>query len=633
MKNVTINIERFHMIVYSNSKQAFVNDVINNLIADKIKKSLIEKGAYTNNYSEYLSWTNSLQFMRNALDNVSFSDEITVAIEYQIPRTSKRVDFIICGSNESSKDNIVVVELKQWEKISKVDDESKHTVSTFTGGARRYVSHPSYQAYSYSTHIENASQVIQEEGISIIPAAYLHNYNRDYIDELKDPIYKIWLDEAPVFIKDEISELRKFLAKYVCRKPNDEKLLYKIESGSIRPSKALQDAIGSVLAGNKEFLLLDDQVVAFDCCLSNMAKCLQDGKKRTIIIQGGPGTGKSVLAINLLKELINRSLFASYVTKNSAPREAFLKILGKNDYKEGVKIKSLFRSPFGLSNSPSNAYKCLIVDESHRLVKKMYGDWSGENQVKECINASLLSIFLIDEDQKITTKDIGSIDEIKKQARTLNSQIIYGENLVLRSQFRCNGSDAFIQLISNMLQMDEYIQVDKDELAYDIKIFDDPSLMREELRKINESTKHYNKARLVAGYCYDWNVKNKRGPWDIEIGDFKAQWNLEEDKTWAISKSSFDQVGCIHTAQGLEFDYVGVIIGKDLIYKEGRVVSNQDEISLDDKTSGIRKANKELAHTLIKNTYKTLLTRGQKGCYIFCEDKEYREYLKKIINI
>lgn len=228
-----------------------------------------------------------------------------------------------------------------------------------------------------------------------------------------------------------------------------------------------------------------------------MAKCLQDGKKRTIIIQGGPGTGKSVLAINLLKELIDRGLFACYVTKNSAPREAFLRLLGKDNLKLGVKIKSLFRSPFNLSQSPPNAYKCLIVDEAHRLVRRMYGDWSGENQVRECINASLLSIFLIDEDQRITTKDIGSIEEIKKHARELNSTVIMGENLILKSQFRCNGSDAYIQLINKMLQIDEYVDIDLSKLEYDIKVFDNPIEMKNELRKINESDKNYNKARMV----------------------------------------------------------------------------------------------------------------------------------------
>lgn len=248
------------------------------------------------------------------------------------------------------------------------------------------------------------------------------------------------------------------------------------------------------------------------------------------------------------------------------------------------------------------------------------------------INASLLSIFLIDEDQRITTKDIGSIDEIKKYARELGSQIIMGDDLILRSQFRCNGSDAYLQLINNMLQIGEHIDIDIEELNYDIRIFDNPSDMRDELRQINQSKKHFNKARMAAGYCYDWNVKNNRGLWDIIIGEFKAQWNLPEDKTFAISENSFEQVGCIHTVQGLEFDYVGVIIGKDLVFDHGKVLTNKNEISKDDNTSGIKSANDDTARKLILNTYKTLLSRGQKGCFIYCEDTNLRNHFNRILN-
>ena len=343
------------------------------------------------------------------------------------------------------------------------------------------------------------------------------------------------------------------------------------------------------------------------------------------------GTGKSVLAINLLRKYISQGLNASYVTKNSAPREAYLKLLSKSDLKKEVNIKQLFRSPFGMSKVPSNFYDCLIIDEAHRLVKQMYGDFEGKNQVMECINASLLNIFLIDENQKITTKDIGTIDEIKHWANELNSRVILNEETTLVSQFRCNGSDAYIQLLNNILQIGEHVDIDVNDLNFDIKVFDDPNVFRDELRKKNNN----NKARMVAGYCYDWDVKNNRGEYDIYLeNDFKAKWNLEKDKIWAINPNSFEQVGCIHTCQGLEFDYVGVIIGKDLRFDsiEGNIIIDKTKISSDDKSSGIRSCGEGLARQLIKNTYKTLLTRGQKGCYIYCEDKELSNYIKRMIN-
>ena len=621
------------MIVYNATKSQFNSDVILNQISDKILERLKESNIHGGEDAEYRSWQNSLVFMRNVLDDNEIPDDVEVAIEYQIPRTSKRVDFIICGSDNNNKNNVIVVELKQWDKVEKIDNEMLHSVKAFTGGGNRMVSHPSYQAYSYAVFIKNSSEQVQDEDIGIIPCAYLHNYEEKYLGELNDDIYKMWYEEAPFFIKNQVMDLRKFIKKFISKKSTDGKLLYRIDNGRIRPSKALQDCIVSLMKGNKEFMLLDEQAVVYDMCVKTMKQCLKDMKKRTIIIQGGPGTGKSVLAVNLLKKYITDGLNASYVTKNSAPREAYLKLLSKSDLKKEVNIKQLFRSPFGLCKTPSNFYDCLIIDEAHRLVKQMYGDFQGQNQVMECINSSLLSIFLIDENQKITTKDIGSIDEIKYWANELNSRVIINEETTLTSQFRCNGSDLYIQLLNNILQIGENVDIDLAELNFDLQIFDNPNDLRDELRKKNQIN---NKARMVAGYCYDWDVKNHRGDYDIYLEDnFKAKWNLENDKIWAINPSSFEEVGCIHTAQGLEFDYVGVLIGQDLRYDDasGLIITDKTKISKDDKSSGIKSCGIALANQLIKNTYKTLLTRGQKGCYIYCEDKPLANYIKKILKI
>ena len=621
------------MIVYNASKKEFNNDVILNLISDKILEKLHEVNIHGGEEAEYRSWQNSLTFMRNVLDDTDIPDDASIAIEYQIPRTSKRVDFIIAGADDENKDNVVIVELKQWERVEKVADEMQHSVKAFTGGANRIVSHPSYQAYSYAVFIRNSSEQVQDNNINIIPCAYLHNYDEKYVSELNDLIYKDWYEEAPFFIKNQVLDLRNFIKKFISKKSSDGELLYKIDNGRIRPSKALQDCLVSLMKGNKEFMLLDEQAVVYDMCVKTMNQCLKDMKKRTIVITGGPGTGKSVLAINLLRNYITKKLNASYVTKNSAPREAYLKLLTKSDLKKEVNIKQLFRSPFGLCKTPTNFYDCLIVDESHRLVKQMYGDFQGQNQVMECINSSLLSIFLIDENQRITTKDIGTIDEIKYWANALGSRIVMNESTVLTSQFRCNGSDMYIQFLNNLLQIGEYVDVDLFDLNFDIEVFDDPNLMRDELRKKNAIN---NKARMVAGYCYDWNVKNLRDDYDIYLENgFKAKWNLENDKVWAINPTSFEEVGCIHTAQGLEFDYVGVIIGQDLRYDETthEIVIDKTKISKDDKTSGIKSCGEGLAKQLIKNTYKTLLTRGQKGCYIYCEDKALSRYIKRMLGV
>lgn len=617
------------MIVYNANKGLFVNDVKTNVIATKILDCIREKGLNAGHEREFSAWQNSMQFMRNIVDDSSIDDDVQIAIEYNIPQTSKRVDFIIIGSNDEGKDNIIIVELKQWTKAEIVDDDMHFSVRTFVANDNRIVCHPSYQAYSYSRFIGNYSQVVSSNNIHLVPCAYLHNYQPAYKRALSADIYKDWYTSAPFFIMDEAKSFSDFVKKYVTKKSSTGDLLYLIDHGRIKPTKSLQDAMATMVRNEPMFDLLDEQAVCFDMCIRTMLQCLKDNKKRTIIIQGGPGTGKSVLAVNLLMHYLLSNCNAAYVTKNSAPRQAFLSILSHNKAEGIADICQLFRSPFGLSKVPTNGYDCLIVDEAHRLVKKMYGDWTGENQVKECINASLLTVFMIDEDQAVTTKDIGSIQEITKWCKELGSTIIMRDETKLVSQFRCNGSDAYIQFVDNLLQRnEETINVPLTELNYDFRVFDDACQMREALRERNSG----NKARMVAGYCYDWNVKNHRGDVDISLpGGFQSKWNLENDKIWAINPKSFEEVGCIHTAQGLEFDYVGVLIGKDLKFKDGSVVTDKTAISADDKTSGIRGANDDVARRLILNTYKTLLTRGQKGCFVYCEDDALREYFRRMI--
>ena len=627
------------MIVYNADKGSFVQDVRDNLIADKILKLIREKGLNAGQESEFNAWQNSMQFMRNIVDDPEIDDDVQVAIEYNIPQTSKRVDFIIMGAttddaSTEAKDNIVIVELKQWTKAEVVNDDMHYCVRTYVANDNRIVCHPSYQAYSYSKFITNYSERVQDGEIKLHPCAYLHNYAPMYKPALETEIYRDWYTAAPFFIRTEAKQFSEFVKKYVTKRAKNGDLLYLIESGRIRPTKSLQDALTTMVKGTPVFDLLDEQAVCFDMCKRTMLQCQTDKKKRTIVIQGGPGTGKSVLAVNLLMHFLNESLNSAYVTKNSAPRNAFLNILTKGDAHKLIDINHLFRSPFGLSTVPKNSYDCLIVDEAHRLVKKMYRDNNGENQVKECIAASLLTIFLIDEDQAVTTSDIGSIGEIKQWCETLNSRLIFNNETKLISQFRCNGSDAYIQFIDSLLQRnEESLVLNFPELNYDFRVFDTPCEMREALRQKNAID---NKARMVAGYCYDWNVKNGRGPWDIELpGGFLAKWNLEGDKIWAVNPKSFEEVGCIHTAQGLEFDYVGVLIGKDLLYdaSTGHVLTDKKAISKDDHSSGIRTAPDDVARRLILNTYKTLLTRGQKGCFVYCEDESLREYLKASLKV
>lgn len=619
------------MIVYDGIKTEFLNSVMNGTIAEEVRQRIHEKMGRTTPKSEFDSWKNSLTRMYLVLSDASIPDHAGIAIEYNVPQTSKRVDFIVSGYDADNQSNAVIIELKQWDELKKVDGKDA-LVETYTGGGLREVVHPCYQVWSYATLIRDYNKTVQDQNIILSPCAYLHNYALKENDPILDEKYKEYIDEAPVFCERDTLKLREFIHRFI-QKGDDKKILCEIDHGKIRPSKSLQNAISNMLKGNREFIMIDDQKVVYENILQLACKSKEDMKKRTIIVEGGPGTGKSVVAINLLAELTKRGQFAQYASKNSAPRQVYSQKL-KGDFKKN-RVDIMFRSTGSYTEIENNYVDTILVDEAHRMNEKsgMFQNM-GENQIKEVIHSSKCSVFFIDESQRVTMSDIGSIDEIKKWAKAESSEVT---QLKLLSQFRCNGSDGYLAWVDNTLEIQPTANYNLEDIDYDIRILDSPLEVRE---LIIEKNKINQRSRMLAGYCWDWirDGKNNSEVHDIKIGDFEMSWNLG-NSIFALDDTSIDEVGCIHTSQGLEFDYVGLIIGDDMRYEDHHIVTDVSKRAKTDQSmKGIKKLDKQdhckaekKADEIIKNTYRTLMTRGMKGCYIYCTDQNLRNYLKQKI--
>lgn len=615
------------MIIYQGTRQDFHDACNYGRIAECIKNGFRKFRLSGGSEGEVRAWESSLPVVDSVLEIAKVPNDISVSIELQIPLTAKRIDFLISGYDESGSNNVVIVELKQWSDCEPTSFPG--IVNTFVGQANRNVAHPSYQAWSYAATIENFNEAYEKKELSLYPCAFLHNFPNANRFKLDGSLYREYIDEAPLFLKDDRVKLASFISKFI-QKSDRGRAIFGIENGKIRPSKALQDTLGSMLRGNREFVLLDDQKVAFERILALTREAIRDQKKRTILVQGGPGTGKSVVAINLLVAAIREGLTAAYVTKNGAPRYVYFEQLRKEKVKASY-VRNLFLGSGKFVDSPRNSYNLLICDEAHRLNAKsgMYQNL-GENQVKEIINASLVNVFFLDEDQIVTTKDIGSREEIRKWAEEERSELISGKDFVLSSQFRCNGSDAYLAFVDNLLAIRSTAHPTLEGLDFDFRVYDGLCAMRDDLRKLNGN----NKARMLAGYCYDWVSKKVPSAYDINIGNFHAQWNFNSTNTWAIDPDSFEQVGCIHTCQGIEFDHVGVIIGKDLLFRDGHVVTDyRVRARTDQSLKGIKSmADKSIADRIIRDTYKVLLTRGQKSCWVYIEDPALREHVKSLLS-
>ncbi|HEK9099878.1 TPA: DUF2075 domain-containing protein [Bacillus pseudomycoides] len=623
------------MIIYEATKSEFLEDVFHDELVTNICSNYNEKIGKINE-REVRAWDNSMQYMYRVLSDQEIPDNAGVAIEFKIPHTSKRVDFLITGTDNNASPSVVIVELKQWGSIEKIEDKEA-IVKTAMNKGMVETTHPSYQAWSYAALIKDYNENAQQENMNLYPCAYLHNYiNLGEVDPLTDSIYEYYIEKAPVFVKGDSGKLRDFIKRNIVYGDNKENL-YKIEKGRIRPSKSLQDVLNSMLLGNQEFIMIDGQKVVYETALKLANKAIRTNTKQVLVVEGGPGTGKSVLAINLLVEATNRSLVAQYVTKNAAPRNIYATKL-KQSFRKGH-IDNLFKGSGSYINAPTNEFDVLIVDEAHRLNEKsgMFNNL-GENQIKEIINASKLSTFFIDERQRVTLKDIGSIREIENFSQEIGANIT---KLKLDSQFRCNGSDGYLSWLDDVLQIRETANSNYIGTNYDFRVYSNPNDLRKEIELLNENN---NRSQLVAGYCWDWIKEGKTNTnmHDIVLPNynFGMSWNLNNSATWAIDKNSIHEIGCIHTCQGLEFDYVGVIIGDDLVFHEGEVLTDYTKrAKTDNSLKGLKKMLKEkpeeaekLADEIIRNTYRTLMTRGQKGCFIYCTNKELEEYFKKRFN-
>lgn len=613
------------MIVYEATKKQFLHVHDNDDIEDVILAHYTARTGKRVGRSEMASWRGSLGYMAKVLRDEKLPDDAGLAIELHLPQSSKRIDFTLTGHGEAGEKNAVLIELKQWS-TSKLSDKDAIVVTALGKGLNETV-HPSYQAWSYASLLEGFNEAVYDRSIALRPCAYLHNYVRDGV--IDAPHYQPYIDKAPLFLKgkDELEQLRAFIRQYI-QFGDNKAVLYELVNGRIRPSKALADSLTGLLKGKPEFVLIDDQKEVYEAALT-AAKSSSAERPRVLIIEGGPGTGKTVLALNLLVELTALGLLGKYVSKNAAPRRVYeTKLVGTITRS---KFSHMFTGSGSFIETEPNLFDILIVDEAHRLNEKsgLYGNL-GENQIKELIDASKCTVFFIDEDQRVTLSDIGSKKAIWEFAEAKGAVV---EEYNLASQFRCSGSDGYLAWLDNVLGIRPTANDLLDRSDYEFKVFDTPEALHEAI----EARNSLNKARVVAGYCWPWLSKKDPMADDIVIDNYRRQWNLSQDGSlWIIADKSIDQVGCIHTCQGLEVDYIGVIIGPDFIVRDGQVITSPDQRDKHDKSirgyKKLSKADPELAKRetdlIIKNTYRTLMTRGMKGCYVYCTDQETAEYFR-----
>jgi DUF2075 family protein len=618
------------MRLYAGNSVLFLQDTIQNQIADKLRLSFFDHYRHYPSHGEMNSWRNSLRAISQVFQFAELSDH-GILLEYQLPLTSKRLDCMITGKDQDDQDQAVIIELKQWEKCEESNGENE--VTTWVGGAKRDVLHPSVQVGQYHMYLRDTHTAFYEGDapVQLNSCAYLHNYpyhDDDYIfnEKFEQPLYNY-----PLFTGDNVIELTEFLKKKL-NKGQGMEVLTRVEESKYRPSKKLMNHIGTTIKGNSEYVLLDEQLVVYDKVFAEVKRGFHDKQKSVIIVKGGPGTGKSVIALNLMADLLLRQYNAHYATGSKAFTETLRKIIGSRG---SVQFK--YFNSYAVADA--NEVDVLICDEAHRIRETSNSRFTSKErrsnypQIVEILKASKVSVFFIDDDQIVRPNEIGSIQYIKDHAESNNCRIFEFE---LEAQFRCNGSDAFINWINNTLGIQKTANIlwdSQDE--FEFKIFDSPHALEQAIR---EKVKQNNTGRMTAGFCWKWSAPNNDGTLvdDVIIGDYKRPWNanpeanklalgIPKSSLWAYEPNGIEQIGCIYTAQGFEFDYAGVIFGKDLTYDFDRSSwTGHQEHSYD----SVVKRSKDKFVELVKNTYRVLLSRGMKGCYVYFEDKDSERFFR-----
>jgi len=628
-------------VIYSEPQDVFFKDVLTNQVAAKMRANQIEISNGKVKASEYRSWQNSPLAIKNLLELSGVKDTF-VTFEYLVPYTQRRVDCMLYGKNSDSKGYVVHIELKQWDKVEPTNIEG-NWVETYTGKPNNRVAHPSQQVKGYHDYLISFVEVFEEDKMGLFGCSYCHNYEKKEGQGLHDPIYSNIINEYPIYSRNDIVELADKI-KLLLYKGEGYDIFNKFMQSPIKPSKKLLENASKIVTNESDFALLNDQIVARNTILSKVINARPNNEKSVIIIKGGPGTGKTVIALHILAEIakskVNCSVFFS--TKSKPLLEGIKNRLGR-----GSNAKLLFTNlnQFIPSRVDENSVDVLIIDEAHRIGKSPNHQYTKAvdrtdlQQIETLIRASKTSIFFIDDKQVIRNAEIGSSKLIKEYASKYNCSL---EEVELISQFRCNGSDNYLDWVESVLGHSSEKRILTPQDNFDFKVFDSPKKLYDVLLGKNNGTSVT--ARLVAGFCWEWSkAPDKNGELvnDVRIGDFAMPWETHDDITkppigyvkwyeWAYLPEGIKQVGCIYTAQGFEFDYIGVIIGKDVKYDKENDCLIGDITQTKDPTL-IR--GKENFDEYVRNIYRVLMTRGMKGCYIYCVDDEVKKYFQsRILN-
>ncbi|MTE21657.1 DUF2075 domain-containing protein [Streptomyces sp. TRM43335] len=583
--------------------------------------------------SEIRSWERSIPALAAALNDAGLGN-VEVMLEYALPLNSKRADAVLAGVHPATGEpSYVVVELKQWGQATPdEDDPTLCHVDTYA----RPVLNPVEQVRRYCRYLANFNGAVAQHPDRLSGVAYLHNATEFGVNGLRE----IETDgQGQLYTAGRRGEFIDYLRSRLSHEHSGARAADELLAGRTVPSRQLMAVAAQEVREREQFVLLDEQQVAYRMVLNAVRRAKRSDHKEVVIVTGGPGTGKSVIALSLLGELYRQGVPTLHATGSQSFTKTMRKVAGARKRE----VQDLFKYFNSFMTAERNSLDVLICDEAHRIRETSANRYTraehrtGKPQVDELIDVARVPVFLLDEHQVVRPGEMGTVAEIKAAAarRNLACHVV-----PLDSQFRCGGSDAYLRWVVRLLGLEPggpVVWEPDDRMR--LLVADSPQEMEAFLEE--RRAQGYG-ARMSAGYCWKWSPEPKPGeplPLDVVIGDWARPWNLRGDRSvsgappsalWATDPAGFGQVGCVYTAQGFEYDWSGVIIGPDLVWRGDRWVTDRTA----SKDPVFKKSTPDAdVDRLIRNTYKVLLTRGMVGTVVHSTDPETQRKLRELIGV
>ena len=621
------------MALLRSSVTGFETQLASGSVVEQLMSRLLATTGRHASEGEVRSWKASLPVLVNDLVSAGLSN-VEVIVEFQLPLTSKRVDAVLAGADpKTGQDSYVLVELKQWHEAALF--ESSPSLVHLDAYGNRPVLHPVEQAAGYAEYLVDYLPALTSGDAKVVSCAYLHNATRMTVSDLFDYRDR---PESVLFTGDARSDFHHFLTQHLDATRSGVEAADRLMSMRSAPSRQLLAVAAEEIQHREQFVLLGEQKAAYELVMHEVAQARRADHKTAVVITGGPGSGKSVIALSLMGELARQGHTVLHATGSRSFTTTLRSVAGKGS----PRVKSMFKYFNSFMEAEPNSLDVLILDEAHRIRETSVNRYTKQHlrterpQIDELMAAARVPVFLLDQYQVVRPGELGTVEEIRDYAAYRGFQVL---EVSLDDQFRCGGSEGFITWVERLLGLAPGGPVNwEPDGAFQVGMVNSPEEMQ---RRLEEEIAQGFGARMTAGYCWPWSDPDPHGNLvsDVQIGNWSRPWNVKADRAvggappsalWATDPAGFGQVGCVYTAQGFEYDWNGVIFGPDLVWRTDHWETVRSA-NKDPDFRNTKKVSNEEFHRLVLNVYKVLLTRGMIGTLIYSVDPETQGFLSSLV--